>query len=198
MGHINIKKIALGVILIILSGISLLAAFYSLEVKPGLVAKEQATLKKLKASEAQIRRRVKDIQKTKTEGLPTVTMPPTGISKAETPKGEAPVGAPLKEEDKEPVISLKTLAEEAEDVYGPEETRRQEGLLWVDRKSSKLIITLGAMNGLLPGKQLTLYDGDKEIGQVAVDLALDVVSFVHPIPQSLELLQNNYYRVVAE
>ena len=70
--------------------------------------------------------------------------------------------------------------------------------MWVDRKSSKLVVTLGAVNGLLPGKSLAVYKGDEKIGKVKVETAFDVISYVLPEDEGVKQLENDYYRVVIE
>ena len=95
-------------------------------------------------------------------------------------------------------IDLNALVKQAEAMYGPEEKNRKEGVLWVDRSTSQFVVTLGALNGLLPGKYLTVYDGPTRIGQVAVDTPLDVISYVHPLETSTDFSQGDYYRVVME
>lgn len=94
-------------------------------------------------------------------------------------------------------INMASLIKEAEAVYGSEEKNRKEGVLWVDRKTSNIVVTLGALNGLLPGRQLSVYSGADKVGQVTVDTSFDVISNVHPDP-STDLSQNDYYRVVIE
>jgi hypothetical protein len=115
----------------------------------------------------------------------------------------AEIAAPAAEETVAPSppsdqINLQTLVQEAETVYGPEEKRRREGFLWIDRQESKYVVTLGALNGLSPGNYLTVYEGSKRMGQVAVDTPFDVISYVHPVDATLSLAQNEYYRVVIE
>ena len=95
-------------------------------------------------------------------------------------------------------IKLKELVTEARGHYDESEQSRKKGSLWVDRKSSKLIVTLGAINGLLPGHTLTVYDANKAIGQVIVDTAFDSISYVTPSNKSIDLLQNDYYHVIIE
>ena len=105
-------------------------------------------------------------------------------------------GSPAAEAQK--TIHLKSIVNEAEEVYGEEEKMRKEGLLWVDRKSSRFIVTLGALNGVNKGSYLTIYDGDKKVGQAKVESAFDVISYVSPLEKSLNLSTKDYYRVVVE
>ena len=94
-------------------------------------------------------------------------------------------------------INMSSLIKESEAVYGAEEKNRKEGVLWVDHQSSNLVVTLGALNGILPGRTLSVYNGEQKIGQVMVDASFDVISYVHP-DSSTDLTQNDYYRVVIE
>jgi len=48
-------------------------------------------------------------------------------------------------------------------------------------------VTLGAIHGLLAGKKLVVYGGDKKLGQVIVDISFDVISYVHPQDKSMQL-----------
>ncbi|MFA5088198.1 MAG: hypothetical protein WC552_04105 [Candidatus Omnitrophota bacterium] len=95
-------------------------------------------------------------------------------------------------------IELDVLLTQAEKKYGPDEKNRREGLLWLDPQTSVYVVTLGAINGIQPGSLLMVYDGEKKVGQVKVDTPLDVISYVSPVDQSLQRLDNNYFRVVIE
>ena len=86
----------------------------------------------------------------------------------------------------------------AESIYGKGELDRKEGILWIDRKSSLYMITLGAVNGLKAGSNLSIYEGDTKIGDVAVHTPFDIISYVQPVGKSLVDLNKNYYRVVVK
>ena len=118
--------------------------------------------------------------------------------KLETSKQKVQTRATAIAQAKQDEVNLVSLVKQAEAVYGPEEKNRKEGVLWIDHETSQFVVTLGALNGLLPGKYLTVYDGQKKIGQVAVDTPLDVISYVHPLGTSMDFSQNDYYRVVIE
>lgn len=75
---------------------------------------------------------------------------------------------------------------------------KKEGFLWVDRKSSQLIVTLGKLNGIAQGRQLIVYEGANRIGEVVVDAAFETVSYVHAVGKIMNLLENTYYRVGTE
>ena len=110
---------------------------------------------------------------------------------------------PVKEDPKEVKkveenISLKALVKEADSVYGDAEKSRKEGLLWVDRKTARIMVTLGAVHGLSRGSILSVYEGSTKIGQVKVDTAFDVISFVSLGDNSVDLSKHNYYKIVIE
>jgi len=94
-------------------------------------------------------------------------------------------------------IRLKDLISEADSRYSTQEKMRTEGLLWIDSEKSVYVITLGAINGLEKGKRLGLYEKDKRIGEVIVDVPLDVISYVIPADESIKL-GSSYYKVVIE
>ncbi len=95
-------------------------------------------------------------------------------------------------------ISLESLMQKAGGVYDPGEKNRNQGILWIDRQSKSFIVTLGALNGIHLGSKLTVYDGEKKIDTLSVDLPFTIVSFVKPTNKPLDFFSSNYYRVVAE
>lgn len=95
-------------------------------------------------------------------------------------------------------ISLQTVLKEAQTVYPPEEKNKMEGLLWVDKKSDKLIVTLGALNGLSEGRLLSVYEDSQKIGEVKVKTALDSISYVEVQGQLKTFLKGDYYQVKIE
>lgn len=82
--------------------------------------------------------------------------------------------------------------------YDQNQANKKEGFLWVDQKASRLVVTLGTRHGLRVGRYLTVYAGTQRKGQVAVDTALETISYVHPVEKVMNLSENNYYRVVLE
>ncbi|MBI5415322.1 MAG: hypothetical protein HZA29_00755 [Candidatus Omnitrophica bacterium] len=79
----------------------------------------------------------------------------------------------------------------------------KEGFLWVDPQREPIgqyIVTLGEAHGAFPGKNLMVYDGNDELGEVTVERALETVSYVRPAKASVDLSQNpgGYYRVVMK
>ena len=95
-------------------------------------------------------------------------------------------------------MSLQDILKQSEAQYGKDEKNRREGLLWIDRKASTYVITLGALNGLTPGSQLNVYQDNQRVGKLVVETPLDVISYVHPVGKSLKDFSQDYYRVVAE
>ncbi len=95
-------------------------------------------------------------------------------------------------------IKIEMIVAQSQKMYGQDESSRKEGLLWADKKSKMYIVTLGALNGLKPGSILAVYDGETRVGEVAVDLPLDVISYVQPSKRSSEKMAKDSYRVVIE
>ena len=176
----KIKRIIIGIIFLLLAAFSALTAFYFLKVKPAMMVRSK--IKSVKFSSAR-----------------ASTQPKSPSKQITVASHETWHGAPVKTVmPQEKAVSLKSLVKEAEKVYGQEENLNKEGFLWIDRKSARYVITLGALHGLLPGKHLGVYDGDQRIGQVIVDTPFDVISYVHPAEESKDLFSSDYYRVVVE
>ena len=96
---------------------------------------------------------------------------------------------------KRDTIALDDFLVKAHTIYGPEERRRTEGVLWIDRKGSAYVITLGAVHGLQRGSTLNIFDGSARMGQVAIETPLDIISYVTPVGMSANDFSNDYYRV---
>jgi len=95
-------------------------------------------------------------------------------------------------------IEMDRLIEAAHEKYGPQEQARSEGDLWIDRAGGKWMITLGALNGIEPGRRLrVLGDSDVRLGVVVAETVLDVVSYVYPLEDRGQY-QEDIYRVVPE
>lgn len=176
MAKKSLKKIFFGLTLIVCAITFGVAAFYVVEVKPEIANRQFAKLKKLTFQRAKIEQRVKVIKKQEI------------IEKQEA----------IIVKENEENVNLASLVKEAEKVYGQVEKRRKEGFLWIDRNTSRYVITLGAVNGLIPGNHLTVYEGDQKIGQVTVDTPFDIISYVHPFNDSQKSFTSDYYRVVIE
>ena len=174
------KRVITGIIFLLLAAFSALTAFYFLKVKPAMMSRGKLKSNKFYSAKASAQTK----------------SPPTQFVFA---PNEILNGIPVKTATpQEKAVSLKSLVKEAEKVYGQEENLNKEGFLWIDRKSSLYVVTLGALQGLLPGKHLGVYDGDQRIGQVIVDTPFDVISYVHPAEESKNLFSSDYYRVVVE
>lgn len=120
------------------------------------------------------------------------------IIQAELDKQEQFIKQRLLELQQSKDIDLKTLVNQAKTVYNEKEPDRKDGFLWVDRKASKYIVTLGALNGVNQGNQLTVYDEGEVLTDVTVDLAFDVISYVN-LPVGVDVkLSKDYYPVKRE
>lgn len=85
----------------------------------------------------------------------------------------------------------------AKTARNSQESAGKEGYLWLDQASGQYIATLGQVHGAAAGGKLNVYDGTDLLGQVTVDRAMKTVSYVHS-EKSVNLDQNNYYRIVME
>jgi len=114
----------------------------------------------------------------------------------------------LSASDKEKVmrdpIRLEDVLARAQIIYGEGELERKNGILWVDRKSSQLIITLGLVNGLVPGTYLGVYEEklqangtviNEKVDDVIVEKTYDIISYVKPTKMALDDFNRDYYRV---
>ena len=105
----------------------------------------------------------------------------------------------------EKIAPVSTPAQETKVTAGEKKLAPKEGFLWVDPASSssqrepigQYLVTLGKTHGVREGKKLNVYDGTDLLGQVAVDRALETVSYVLP-EKSVDISKDAYYRVVAE
>lgn len=95
-------------------------------------------------------------------------------------------------------FELQKLIKAAKQEYDYAERSRKDGDLWVDRSDGTLVITLGAIHGLLPGEQLSVYDADDKFGFVVVETVLDTVAYVQPLYKRPDEFVKDHYRVVIE
>lgn len=101
-------------------------------------------------------------------------------------------------------ISLEDVLARAEIIYGQRELQRREGILWVDRKASQYMITLGIVNGLSQGSSLGVYEEraqpggiiiNEKIADIVVQEAFEIISYVLPVDKSMQDFRRDYYRV---
>ncbi len=95
-------------------------------------------------------------------------------------------------------MKLDGLVKKAQGVYGPAEKARKEGALWLDRRSNNFIVTLGALQGLRRGSELSIYDGSYKIDTASVETPFDIISYVRLVKNSPDSFTGNYYRAVIE
>ncbi|MDP8266511.1 MAG: hypothetical protein P9M07_06150 [Candidatus Aceula meridiana] len=114
----------------------------------------------------------------------------------------------LSDSDKEKVerdpIRLEDVLARAQSIYGEAELERKNGILWIDRKSSQMMVTLGVVNGLMPGTYLGVYqeklqaDGtviNEKVDDVVVEKAYDIISYVKSTKKAQDDFNRDYYRV---
>lgn len=97
---------------------------------------------------------------------------------------------------REKIVPASTPAQETKVATGEKKSAPKEGFLWVD-PNGQYLVTLGKTHGIREGEKLNVYDGTDLLGQVAVDRALETVSYVLP-EKSVDISKDAYYRVVAE
>ncbi len=95
-------------------------------------------------------------------------------------------------------IALDDVLTRSETIYGKSALDRKDGILWIDRNSSICLVTLGRVNGLEDGSRLSIFEGDKKVGDCVVDTSLDLVAYVSFVEKSLDDFKSNYYRVAKE
>ncbi len=95
-------------------------------------------------------------------------------------------------------IGIDALMNHSKGLYGSDETVRREGTLWVDQEGKKLVVNLGALNGLKAGEGLSVYDHDLQAGRVRVVDVFDVVAYVEADGSLEGPMDKSYYRVVKE
>jgi hypothetical protein len=188
------KKIIFGIILILIAGACFFIAIYYID-QPSPSPLEQVV-------QASIEEKVPTPSpaigpKVEIKKESSVIAPPKEVKETKK-KQEEKVFVYTPAPESSPGINMDTLVDEAKKIYSDEEKNRKEGALWVDRKTGKYIITLGAINNLKVGDFLRAYDGKLEIGQVKVEFAMDTISYVKPVNSEMVFLANNYYRVVMK
>jgi len=162
----NIRKILFGVFLMVFAGFAVLTAFYQSNVKPDIQTKEKVKAIRIEANSKKVQRRAEAIQKQMSKGKTVATLQQQELS--ESPQ--------ITRADKS--INLERLVKAAQEIYGQAEQQKRQGYLWIDRKNSKYVVTLGAVNGVLAGSRLSVFDGQNKLGEITVETAFDVISYV--------------------
>ncbi len=72
---------------------------------------------------------------------------------------------------------------------------RNEGTLWINRKLSQCLITLGTTHGLEKGVLVDIYDGKKKVGKARVVQVFDVISYAELVGKTQGHFTKNYYSV---
>jgi len=204
MGKRNLKKIIIGAVFIFLSGVSLFMAFFYLEVKPELARRQETNVSPIPRQTSPVKNVVKpQIEKKKSANVSETPNVPKKNAAVLTKKqfpGPSLVAntQDTKTSKTKKKVSLRPLVDEAKGVYSSSEKEKKEGYLWVDNTSSNYVVTLGVVNGIFAGDDLTVYDGNKEIGRVTIDTAFDVISYVAVNVDLIKILKKDYYRVVKE
>ncbi len=97
------------------------------------------------------------------------------------------------------VLDLEKVVRASEKIHDESEATRKEGSLWIDRKTSRCMVTLGVLNGVHKGSRLNVYEADNnKVGVVKVTSALDVVSYVEPVDKKVADFTRDYYHVKSE
>ena len=186
MAKRNMKKIIIGIVLIVIGlGTIGVAGFYQFVVKPELDQREASARAQAQWS------------KKAAQAKPNLQpQEPVKVSSSIQSAPAAQSAPPPQPVQKIPPVAETKAPPPPSKVYGEAEEKNKEGLLWFDSASSKYVITLGTVQGLTAGSALTVYDGNNRIGQVIVQSAADINSYVQPSPDTQ--LTGNYYRVVIE
>lgn len=96
------------------------------------------------------------------------------------------------------VIDLDSVVSESRKVNSAEEVSRKQGSMWINRKTQSVMVTLGVLNGVTKGSELSVYDGQDKLGTVKIVSALDVVSYAEPVDKNLKDFTKDYYAVKTE
>jgi len=112
-------------------------------------------------------------------------------------KADSSLTASEAQEVKRDPVTVQDLVDKTSILYDEKERSRREGILWIDRRTAKCIITLGAVNGLSVGSKLTVMKETEKVDVVTVDTPFDVISYVTPQSKRVAQFDNDYYRVVV-
>lgn len=106
-----------------------------------------------------------------------------------------------------PAVAGRTLSEiewdrsPQEEIFVPLESRegvrvpKNEGTLWIDRKRSQCLITLGKTDGIKKGLLVDIYDGERQVGKARVIRLFDSISYAELVGRAQEHLTKDYYKV---
>ncbi len=95
-------------------------------------------------------------------------------------------------------VEISRILDASKALHG-EEAARREGYLWREAETGRMMVTLGALQGLRPGRRLAVYEGDRRVGWVEVEKTLDVIAYVEPVgPRKDTDWTAAAYRVVME
>jgi hypothetical protein len=181
MGKPNLKKVFLGLFLIVFALFSAVTAFYFLEVKPKMQARQarKARQTKIKTMKMPADREIKLNEKAAAETVrvnESVKPPARTVTKEKESKNSQP----------------QIVLEE----YSESERNRREGTLWIDKATGNYVATLGAVQGIKSGDRLDVYDGEQLIGAVEVKSMQAVFSFVQPVNDAIERSGKKYFSVL--
>jgi hypothetical protein len=95
-------------------------------------------------------------------------------------------------------IDFDHLISIAEKKYGLGERYRKEGDLWIDKQGGEWMVTLGVLNGINRGSRLKVMKDKQQVGVVIAKTVLDVVSYVYPLEDKGQFLDDMYQVVMEE
>jgi len=122
-------------------------------------------------------------------------------------KGEPALSDADRRRVKRDPVSLADLLARTEKIYGAQELKRKDGILWIDRASQNFMVTLGLANGLIAGSYLSVYQDvsspsgtvvSEKIADVVVEQTYDIVSYVKLVDKNLADFSRDYYRVTVK
>ncbi len=122
-------------------------------------------------------------------------------------KGEPVLSDADRRRVKRDPINLADVLAHTEKIYGAQELKRKDGILWIDRASQSCMVTLGIANGLTEGSYLSVYQDvlnpngtsvSEKISDVVVEETYDIVSYVKLIDKKMDDLSKDYYRVTVK
>jgi len=93
--------------------------------------------------------------------------------------------------------SISTEKKPSPFVKEPAEVRtpRKEGVLWIDRRLSKCMVTLGSADGLQVGDVLNVFSDGKKVGETKIIELQDIISYTELVGKTPDDYSENYYQV---